>query len=76
MNFYKKHYLLVVTWNKTNLLKQVAPITYTLEKRFFAVDVLLKVCQLFLFRQSKKTSGVPWSSLDLSEKRRPSKYCL
>ena len=28
---------LVITWNKKHLLKQLATITYTLEKRFFAV---------------------------------------
>ena len=61
MNFYKKHCLPVVTWNKNNLSKQVVPITYTLEKRFFEVAILLKVCESFLFRQSKKTYGILWS---------------
>ena len=55
INFYKKHCLPVVTWNKNNLSKQVATITYRLEERFFAVAILFKVCELFLFRQSKKT---------------------
>ena len=50
--FLKKYCLPVVTWNKNNSSKQVAPITCTLEKRFFAVPILLKVCELFLFRQS------------------------
>ena len=36
IKFYKKHCLPVITWNKNNLLKQVVPITYTLEKMFFA----------------------------------------
>ena len=50
-NFYKKHCLLLVTWNINNLLKQVVPITYTLEKRFFEVAILLKVCESFICRQ-------------------------
>ena len=54
INFYKKQCLLVTTSNNKNLLKQVLPITYTSEKRFFAVALLLKVCESFLFRQSKK----------------------
>ena len=54
INFYKKQCLLVTTSNNKNLLKQVLPITYTPEKRFFAVALLLKVCESFLFRQSKK----------------------
>ena len=33
-NFYKKHCLPVVTWNKNNLSKQVEPITNTPEKGF------------------------------------------
>ena len=51
--FIKKHCLPVVTWNKNDLSKQVVPITYTLEKRFYAVAILLKVFESFLFRQSK-----------------------
>ena len=51
MNFYKKHCLTVATWNKHILLKQIISITYTLEKRFFAVAILLKVFESFLFRQ-------------------------
>ena len=61
INFYKKHCLPVVTWNKTNLSKEVVPITYTQEKRFLSVAILLKVCELLLFRQSKGTCGIPWS---------------
>ena len=34
INFYKKHCLPVVTWNKNNLSKQVEPITNTPEKGF------------------------------------------
>ena len=51
INFYKKHCLLVVTWNKNNLSKQVVPITYTMEKRFFTVAIFLKVCESFLFQR-------------------------
>ena len=53
INFYKKHCLPVVTCNKNSLSKKVAPMTYTLKKRFFVVAILLKVCASFLFRQSK-----------------------
>ena len=44
-----------------NFSKEVVPITCTLEKRFFAVAVLLKVGESFLFRQSKKTCDILWS---------------
>ena len=54
ISFYKKHCLPVVTWNKNNLSKQIVPIKHTLKKRFFAVVILLKVCESFLFRQSEK----------------------
>ena len=40
INFYKKHCLPVVTWNRNNLSKQVVAITYPLEKRFFTVAIL------------------------------------
>ena len=53
INFYKKHCLPVVTWNKNNLSKQVVPITYTLEKSFFVVDILLKVFESLLLREYK-----------------------
>ena len=53
LNFYKKTLSSSCTWNKNDLSKQVVPITYTLEKRFFAVAILLKVFESFLFRQSK-----------------------
>ena len=62
VNFYRKHCLPVAIWNKNNLWKQVVPITYTLEKRFFAVAILLNVCESFLFRQSKKTYGSLYES--------------
>ena len=48
-------------WNKNNLSKQVVPIKYTLGKRFFAVAILLKLCESFIFRQSKKACGILWS---------------
>ena len=78
INFLKKHCLPVITCNKNNLSKQVVSMTYTLEKRFFAVAILLKVCKSFLFRQSKKTCGILWSAgvfFGFSEKRRLNKYC-
>ena len=37
INFYKKLCLPVITWNKKHLSKEVVPITYKLEKKFFAV---------------------------------------
>ena len=55
ISFYKKHCLPVVTQNKNDLSKQVIPTTYTLERRFFGVAILLKVCESFLFRQSNRT---------------------
>ena len=57
-NFYKKHCLPVMTWNKKHLSKQVIPIKYTLEKSLFAVAMLLKVCKSFLLRKSKITCSV------------------
>ena len=36
INFYEKT-VPVVTWNKKQLSKQIAPMTYTREKSFFAV---------------------------------------
>ena len=43
INFYKKQCLPVIASNKKHLLKQVVPITYALERRFFAAAILLKV---------------------------------
>ena len=57
-NIYKKQSLPVIIWNKKYLSKHVVPETYTLEKRFFAVPIFLKVCKLLLFRQCKKTCSV------------------
>ena len=37
INVYKKLYLIVFKWNKKHSWKKVIPITYTLEKIFFAV---------------------------------------
>ena len=36
-NVYKNQYHSVITWNIKKELKQVVTITYTLEKKFFAV---------------------------------------
>ena len=47
--------------NEKHLSKQVVPITYALEKRFLALAILLKVCELLLLRQSKKTCNILWS---------------
>ena len=59
--------------------KQVVPITYTMEKRFFAVAKILKVCESFPFRQSKEACSILWAVrvfFGLPEKGRPNKYCL
>ena len=61
INFCEKTCLSVATWNKIDISQQVVPITYTLEKRFFAVALRLKVYESFLFRQSKKTCYILWS---------------
>ena len=57
INFYLKQCLSAITWNKKHLSKLYVPITCALEKRFFAVAILLKVCESFLFGQSRKTSS-------------------
>ena len=66
-NFSRKHCLPVITSNKNNLLKQAVPITYTLEKRFFAVAILLKVCESSLSDRVKELVvyfGLHESSMD------------
>ena len=78
-DIYKKQCIPIITWNKKYLSKQVVPITYTLEKRFFAVPTFLKVCELFLFRQSKKTCFVllsTWVFFGFLWKKIANKYCL
>ena len=37
VNNFKKQYFPVLIWNKKHFWMQVAPIKFTLEKRFFAV---------------------------------------
>ena len=67
IDFYQKDCLPVVTWNKNNLSKQIVPITYTLEKRFFAVAILLKVCESSLSDRVKELVvyfGLHESSMD------------
>ena len=69
INFYKKLCLPNITWNKKHSSKKVLPITYTLEKRFFAVATLEALC--LLSRQSKKLAvyfGLCESSLILQRK--------
>ena len=60
IKFYKKHCISVTIRNKNNLSNQVAAITYTLEKGLSAFAILLKVCESFLLRKSKKNL---WSTL-------------
>ena len=45
MNFYKKR--LAITWNRKYSLKQIVPITYRLEKGFFAVAILKAIADYF-----------------------------
>ena len=52
--YYEKKCLLIIIKSKKNSSKQVIPITYT----FFGAATFLKVCEWFLFRQSKKVYGV------------------
>ena len=49
-----KDNLSVITRNKYHLSKQVMPMKYALEKRFFAAAILLKLCELLLFGERKK----------------------
>ena len=49
-----KDNLSVFTRNKYHLSKQVMPMKYALEKRFFAAAILLKLCELLLFGERKK----------------------
>ena len=46
-------YHTTITWNKKHLSKQATSITYTWRKTFLQL-LLLKVCELFRFRQIKK----------------------
>ena len=79
---YKKQCCPVITENKKHSSKQVAPITYTLEKSFFAITsflLLLKIHELFLFKQIEKVCSIRWSVSVLFaflEKKIPNKYCL
>ena len=36
INFYKKVFIPIITWNKNHSSKQAVPITYILEKKIFA----------------------------------------
>ena len=54
INFYEKHCLPVVTWNKNNLWKQVVPIIYTLEKRFSQLLYFFRFVSCFILGRVKK----------------------
>ena len=67
MNFYKKHCLPVVIWNKNNLSKQVVPINTHWRKDFSQLLYFLRlVSPLFLVRVKKLKVyfGLYESSLD------------
>ena len=68
----------VITLNKKHSSKQVASVTYTLEKKCLQL-LLLKVCESFRFGHIKKLEGyfgLYESSFTFIEKRRPHKCCL
>ena len=49
INFYKKLCLLVLTWSKKHVLKQVMQVKYTLVKTFFAVPNFEGSCVVVFF---------------------------
>ena len=51
--YVEKIFLPIITWNIKRSLNQVASVIYTLRKEFLSA-LLLKVCETFVFRQSKK----------------------
>ena len=60
INYYKELCLPVIIWNKKYIWMQVVQISYTLEKSFLQLP-LLKLCELFLFRESSAL----WSVRDM-----------
>ena len=48
-----------MTWNKNHSKKQVLSTVNTLGNYFFAAATF-KVCEMFLFRQSKKVCTMLW----------------
>ena len=54
INFYKKHNLLIITWNEKYSSKQVAPISYTLEKNFLTAAIFGRFVGLFFKQRVKK----------------------
>ena len=59
INFYKKQNLLVITWNKKYLSKQVMSITYTLEKTLLAAATFVSS---FFSERVKKNCSILWSA--------------
>ena len=67
----------VITWNK-NIHRSKLHLELTHWRRIFLQLLLLKVCELFRLRDTKKLEvyfGLYESSFTFIEKRRPSKYC-
>ena len=58
INFYKKQCFPVIIWNEKIIIE--ARCTNNMQL-FFAAAMLLKVCELFHFRQSKKTCSIATS---------------
>ena len=59
VSMYKKEYL-PFTRNKKHSSKQVVSMIYTLGKDLLAA-AFFKVCETFLFRESKKDGSILWS---------------
>ena len=57
ISLYKKECLPVITLNKKHSSKQVVSMIYTLGKNFLQL-LLFKVCEMFLFRQSKEVGSI------------------
>ena len=60
ISLYKKECLPVITRNKKHSLKQVVSMIYILGKDFLEL-LLFKVCEMFIFRQSKEVGSILWS---------------
>ena len=54
INFYKKHNLLIITWNEKYSSKQVAPISYTLEEVFLTAAIFERFVGRFFKQRVKK----------------------
>ena len=60
ISLYKKECLTVITRNKNHSLKQIISMIYIHRKDFLEL-LLFKVCEMFIFRQSKEVGSILWS---------------